>query len=87
MGNRDYYRDTLGKRFKYNTELNYQFGKFGDKIISAFSIEGDWHYNLINTKFKPDLGIKLDYVSGDFVKEAGDSNPTFYNGLTIWFGF
>ena len=72
----------LGKRFKYNTELNYQFGKFGDKTISAFSIEGDWHYNLINTKFKPDLGIKLDYVSGD--KNQGDDklgtfNPYFNN--------
>jgi hypothetical protein len=72
----------LGKRIKYNTELNYQFGKFGDKVISAFSIEGDWHYNLINTKFKPDLGIKLDYISGD--KDQGDSklgtfNPYFNN--------
>jgi hypothetical protein len=72
----------LGKRFKYNTELNYQFGKFGYKTISAFSIEGDWHYNLINTKFKPDLGIKLDYISGD--KDQGDSklgtfNPYFNN--------
>jgi hypothetical protein len=72
----------LGKRFKYNTELNYQFGKFGYKTISAFSIEGDWHYNLTNTKFKPDLGIKLDYISGD--KDQGDSklgtfNPYFNN--------
>ncbi|PKP45717.1 MAG: hypothetical protein CVT95_08315 [Bacteroidetes bacterium HGW-Bacteroidetes-12] len=72
----------IGKRFKYNTELNYQFGKFGNKTISAFSIEGDWHYNLINTKFKPDLGIKLDYVSGD--KNQGDNklgtfNPYFNN--------
>ncbi len=72
----------LGKRFKYNTELNYQFGKFGVKNISAFSIEGDWHYNLINTKFKPDLGAKLDYMSGD--KNSGDDilgtfNPYFNN--------
>jgi len=72
----------LGKRFKYNTELNYQFGKFGDKTIRAFAIEGDWHYNLINTKFKPDLGIKLDYISGD--KSTGDNklgtfNPYFNN--------
>lgn len=72
----------LGKRFKYNTEINYQFGKFGNKNISAFSIEGDWHYNLINTKFKPDLGIKLDYMSGD--KNIGDNklgtfNPYFNN--------
>lgn len=72
----------LGKLFKYNTELNYQFGKFGYKNISAFSIEGDWHYNLINTKFKPDFGVKLDYVSGD--KNQGDDklgtfNPYFNN--------
>lgn len=72
----------LGKRFKYNTELNYQFGEFGNKTISAFSIEGDWHYNLINTKFKPDLGIKLDYVSGDKNKgddKLGTFNPYFNN--------
>jgi hypothetical protein len=72
----------IGNRFKYNTELNYQFGKFGNKTINAFSIEGDWHYNLINTKFKPDLGIKLDYVSGG--KNHGDDklgtfNPYFNN--------
>ncbi len=72
----------VGKRFKYNTELNYQFGEFGNKTISAFSIEGDWHYNLINTKFKPDLGIKLDYVSGDKNKgddKLGTFNPYFNN--------
>lgn len=72
----------VGKRFKYNTEINYQFGKFGDKTISAYSIEGDWHYTLINTKFKPDFGIKLDYISGD--KNVGDNkmgtfNPYFNN--------
>jgi hypothetical protein len=72
----------LGERFKYNTELNYQFGKFGDKTISAFSIEGDWHYTLINTIFKPDFGLKLDYISGD--KSTGDNklgtfNPYFNN--------
>lgn len=72
----------IGKRFKYNTELNYQFGDFGDKAISAFSIEGDWHYNLINTKFKPDFGIKLDYVSGDKNEDdnkLGTFNPYFNN--------
>ena len=73
---------SLGKRFKYNTEINYQFGSFGNKSIGAYSIEGDWHYNLINTKFKPDFGIKLDYVSGD--KKKGDNklgtfNPYFNN--------
>ena len=72
----------VGKRFRYNTEINYQFGKFGNKTISAFSIEGDWHYNLINTKTKPDFGIKLDYISGD--KNIGDDklgtfNPLFNN--------
>ena len=72
----------LGKRFRYNTEINYQFGKFGDKTISAYSVEGDWHYTLINTKFRPDFGIKLDYMSGD--KNMGDNklgtfNPYFNN--------
>ena len=72
----------LGKHFKYNTEFNYQFGKFGNKTISAFSIEGDWHYNLIHTKFKPDFGIKLDYISGDTNQgddKLGTFNPYFNN--------
>lgn len=72
----------IGKSFKYNTEFNYQFGAFGTKTISAFSIEGDWHYNLIKSKFKPDFGLKLDYISGD--KNLGDNklgtfNPYFNN--------
>lgn len=73
---------SLGKRFKYNTEINYQFGSFGNKTISAYSIEGDWHYTLINTKFKPDFGIKLDYISGDKKtddKKLGTFNPYFNN--------
>jgi len=72
----------LGKRIKYNTEINYQFGKFGNKTISAFAIEGDWHYNLINTKFLPDLGLKLDYISGDKNQsdnQLGTFNPYFNN--------
>ncbi len=72
----------VGKRFKYNTEFNYQFGKFGAKNISAFSIEGDWHYNFIDAKFKPDLGIKLDYMSGDGNQNddnLGTFNPYFNN--------
>lgn len=72
----------FGKRFSYNTEINYQFGAFGDKNISAFSIEGDWHYKLSGTKFRPDFGIKLDYISGD--NDANDGklgtfNPYFNN--------
>jgi hypothetical protein len=27
------------------------------------------------------------FEAGDFVKETGDSNNTFYNGLTMWIGF
>lgn len=72
----------LGKRFSYNTEINYQFGKFGNQNISAFSIEGDWHYKLINTKFKPDFGLKLDYISGDndaTDNKLGTFNPYFNN--------
>ena len=72
----------IGENFRYNTEVNYQFGKFGNKTISAFSIEGDWHYNFINTKFTPDLGIKLDYMSGDAAQNDGNLgtfNPYFNN--------
>lgn len=72
----------LGERFAYNTELNFQFGDFGNKKIRAFSIEGDWHYIKENENLRTDIGIKLDYISGD--KTIGDDklgtfNPMFNN--------
>ncbi|MCZ6878404.1 MAG: alginate export family protein [Acidobacteria bacterium] len=69
----------LGRSFRYNTELMYQFGSFGDKKISAFALEGDWHYRLHDAKWKPEFGMKLDYISGD--RKHGDDKLNTFNPL------
>ncbi|WP_276391452.1 alginate export family protein [Eudoraea chungangensis] len=66
-------RHTLGirrfgkfrKKLRYNTELMIQFGETGGKTVLAWAFESDWHYQFINKKWKPELGIKLDIISGD----------------------
>lgn len=82
IGLRRYGTLSKSKRFRYNTEIIYQFGSIGDADISAFDIEGDWNYRLKQTGWKPDAILKLQYTSGD--KKAGDGevgsfNPMFVN--------
>ncbi|WP_298539194.1 alginate export family protein [uncultured Aquimarina sp.] len=72
---------TIGKRLSYNTEIVYQFGDLDDNTISAFNIETDWNYKLINTKWKPTIGMKLDLSSGD--KEAADGKLQSFNPLFV----
>jgi hypothetical protein len=69
----------IGSGFRYNTELIYQFGSFGDKDINAFAIEGDWYYRFIYAKWKPEVGMKLDYISGD--RKHGDDKLNTFNPL------
>ncbi|MEM6765545.1 MAG: alginate export family protein [Bacteroidota bacterium] len=69
-------------RFIFNSELIYQFGELGESSISAYNFETDWKYILLTTKWRPMLGIKLDFSSGD--REVGDDklqtfNPIFVN--------
>ncbi len=73
---------TIGQRISYNTELVYQFGTLGNNDISAFNLETDWKYTLINTKWRPILGLKLDLSSGDRNLDDGTLNtfnPLFVN--------
>ena len=72
----------IGKHWKYNTEIIYQFGNIGDNTISAFSIDTDWHYELLGTKWNWNPGLKLEYQSGDGKKGDGkinSFNPMFVN--------
>ena len=71
----------LGVRFSYNTELMYQFGDLDNATISAFSFETDWHYQLINTTWKPSIGLKLDWSSGD--KNTGDTKVNTFNPMFV----
>ncbi len=73
---------TIGERWIYNTELIYQFGELSGQDIQAYSIETDWHYQYIQTRWSLSIGLKLELTSGD--SKAGDGeinsfNPTFVN--------
>jgi hypothetical protein len=73
---------SLGANFRFNTELMFQFGEFGDKGIRAFAIETDYRYLLDDLPLRPVLGVKLDYVSGDGDRDddrLGTFNPMFPN--------
>lgn len=71
----------IGKRFQYNTELIYQFGELGTNDVSAFNLESDWHYKLINTNWLWNPGLKLEYTSGD--KNIGDGKINTFNPLFV----
>lgn len=69
-------------RFSYNTEVTLQWGELDSDDIFAFNIETDWKYTLIESSYKPRLGIKVDWSSGD--RRTGDGkvgtfNPIFVN--------
>jgi hypothetical protein len=68
-------------RWKYNTEFIYQFGTLNEQNISAFNFETDWHFIFPNAKWQPNLGLKLDWSSGD--KEIGDNKLNTFNPLFV----
>lgn len=82
-------RHTIGIRrfgkawegFTHNHELIYQFGKVGSNNISAFNFETNWNYQLRGTRWKPMIGLKLDWSSGD--REAGDGKINSFNPLFV----
>lgn len=71
----------VNTRFRYNTEIIYQFGKLGTANISAFNIETDWKYEFSNTKWRFSPGIKLDWSSGD--QSAGDDKVQTFNPMFV----
>ena len=68
-------------RFSYNTEFTYQFGKLGGSSIAAFNLETDWQYQLAKGAWKPTLGIKLDWSSGD--TKVGDDKVQTFNPMFV----
>lgn len=82
-------RHTVGVRssgnpddnFSYNTELIYQFGSIGDNSISAFNIEADYKIRVSKASWKPMLGLKFDWSSGD--SESGDGKIQTFNPLFV----
>ncbi len=88
-------RHTVGGRlwkygggFIYNLEAAYQFGTFGSGNINAWTASADVGYSFENTKFKPTINLRNDYISGD--KKEGDGNLQTFNPLYPkggYFGF
>lgn len=70
--------------FHYNLEGTYQFGRFGDHGISAFSASFDAGYHFQKLLFDPDLTLRVDVVSGDSNRHDGELetyNPLFPTAL------
>jgi hypothetical protein len=83
-------RHTTGARisntandWRYDVEGLYQFGSFTDKKISAWSFSVNTGYKFSRLKFRPEIGIKTEWISGD--AEYGDDklqtlHPLFPRG-------
>ena len=77
-----------GGGFTYNMEGAYQFGRFGNGTISAWTMAIEFGYTFEKTKFRPSLNLRNDYISGD--NKAGDGNLQTFNPLYPkggYFGF
>ncbi|MFD2286947.1 hypothetical protein GJU39_09360 [Pedobacter petrophilus] len=77
-----------GGGFTYNLEAAYQFGKFGNGNIDAWTMAIELGYLFEKVKFKPSVNLRNDYISGD--KKAGDGNLQTFNPLYPkggYFGF
>lgn len=69
------------RRFSYNTELIYQFGKLGSATINAYNFETDWKLMLVSGGWKPTMGLRLDFSSGD--RRINDNQVQTFNPLFV----
>lgn len=79
------YRQTYGirifsenPRFNYEIETNYQYGKFNQQKISAYSVSADLSYKL-HQKSSFVAGLAANYFTGD--KSSTDTKLNTYNPL------
>lgn len=77
-------RHTIGSRvwnsrkdWRYDIEGLYQFGKFANKDIKAWSFSVNTGYKFSNVKFKPEVGLKTEWISGD-AKYGDDKLQTLH---------
>jgi hypothetical protein len=69
--------------WRYDAEAVYQFGKFGDTDISAWTASVNTGYRFSNWIAKPEIGLKGEFVSGDKKYDDGKLqtfNPLFPRG-------
>jgi hypothetical protein len=67
----------------YNFEFIYQWGKFGNSDIQAWTVASDTGYTFDSLPFQPRLGLKADITSGDRDPKNPDLqtfNPLFPKG-------
>ncbi|WP_426328770.1 alginate export family protein [Pedobacter sp. R-06] len=77
-----------GGGFIYNVEAAYQFGSFGNGNINAWTMAIELGYTFEQTRFKPSINLRNDYISGD--RKAGDGKLQTFNPLYPkggYFGF
>lgn len=79
-------RHSIGSRawnntgnWKYDIEALYQFGKFGEKDIAAWTASVNASYKFSNAPLKPELGLKTEVISGD--KNYDDDKLQTFNPL------
>ncbi|PKA39998.1 alginate export family protein [Rhizobium sullae] len=79
-------RHTLGSRFfgeshgwDWNLEGMFQFGRFDDGNIHAWSIASDVGYTFEDATFSPRLGLKANIISGD--RNSSNPNLQTFNAL------
>ena len=65
--------------WKYDIESLYQFGNFAEKKIAAWTASINTSYKFSSAKFKPELGLKTELISGD--KEEGNNKLQTFNPL------
>jgi alginate export protein len=90
QGTRNERRHTIGARlfgtplpWQGDLEANFQFGRFGDADIRAFSIALDQGYTFTSVRMKPFFGLRTAVLSGDGDARdhtLGTFNPMFAQG-------
>lgn len=65
--------------WKYDVEALYQFGKFATSNISAWTASINTSYEFSSVKFKPEVGLKTELISGD--KNKMDNKLQTFNPL------
>lgn len=51
--------------FDFDVEVGVQLGSFAGHAIRAFGVGSSYGYTFVKARFKPRLGLKVDYASGD----------------------
>ena len=77
-----------GGGFNYNIEAAYQFGRFGQGNISAWTTAIELGYKFESLKYSPSINLRNDYISGD--GKPGDGRLQTFNPLYPkggYFGF